>query len=301
MSDPPIPDLVLEAGDTRVVMAPAFGGHVRELRHAGRQLLAAGRVRTPEIAATEDFVASGMGGLDDCLPSIAPLADYWGRPVPSHGELWYRPAEVVASGPSEAVLVMRGRHAPYVLRRAYRLQGDRLSVRYELEHRGETPLALVWAAHPLLAPSPGARLVGLPEGRWRVESAWRAEVAPSISLADWDALPARAYVKLFAPWECGRPVTLVHPVWGVFLSVSMGDAPVRPHLGLWLNRGGFPAGAPLEHLAIEPTFGSADDLPSAQADGSCLVVAPGRTATWSVDYTLGTLDGDRFPGPPQDG
>jgi galactose mutarotase-like enzyme len=302
VSDGSLRDLVLEAEETRVVLAPRVGGHLRELSHRGRQLLAVGLTRTPEIAATEDFVRSGMGGVDDCVPSIAPLADYWGGSVPSHGELWFRPAEVLRVGQDEAVLAMSGRHAPYVLRRAYRLEPGRLSVRYELEHACASPLALLWAAHPLLAPSTGARLEQLPAPPWRVHSAWRADVdealpaselvvdGHTIDIAEWDQLPSGAHVKLFAPWGCGRPVSLVHPAWGLALSVCVRSAPARPHLGLWLNRGGFPAEAPLEHLAIEPTFGSADDLPSAEADGSCLVVQPGCTETWVVDYEISMLE-----------
>jgi hypothetical protein len=57
-------------------------------------------------------------------------------------------------------------------------------------------------------------------------------------------------------------------------------------IGIWLNKGGFPVEAPLEHLSLEPTFGSSDSLERAYQDGSCLTVGANATERWTTIYQV---------------
>jgi hypothetical protein len=107
-----------------------------------------------------------------------------------------------------------------------------------------------------------------------------------IDLGNWDAIPDGTYAKLFAPWPSGQAMTLQHPGWRVAIAVTCEGAPIPCHLGLWLNRFGFPSSAPLSHMAIEPTFGSADDLESVIRDGTCLRIPARGSASWHVAYSV---------------
>jgi hypothetical protein len=58
-----------------------------------------------------------------------------------------------------------------------------------------------------------------------------------------------------------------------------------PHLGLWLNLGGW-GDPPLRQVAVEPAFGAYDDPADAYADVDPL--APGDERAWSVLIEAGT-------------
>jgi galactose mutarotase-like enzyme len=104
-------------------------------------------------------------------------------------------------------------------------------------------------------------------------------------LRRWDSLPQGFYLKAFAPLASGEVATLHHPDWGTALEVVT-RARQQLHLGIWLNRGGFPEGRPVEHLALEPTFGAADALSRALEMGNCLFLAPGGEERWTVTYRI---------------
>jgi hypothetical protein len=77
----------------------------------------------------------------------------------------------------------------------------------------------------------------------------------------WADLPLGFARKLFVPWpEGGVKFHSQGEDRRVDFSVVGDIGPVRPHLGLWLNNGGYPAEAPLHHFAIEPTVGDSDSL-----------------------------------------
>jgi hypothetical protein len=67
-----------------------------------------------------------------------------------------------------------------------------------------------------------------------------------------------------------------------------------PAFGLWLDYGGWPPGAPVHQVALEPTTAPADDLTQAEAMGHARQLAPGETHRWSVRITL-TLPPARLP------
>jgi hypothetical protein len=166
-----------------------------------------------------------------------------------------------------------------------------------LENNGDHTISFLCAAHPLFTPSPGCSL-DLPDSGWSLHSssfAQRDARLPSLTtlingsrihLADWDQVPHGMYAKLFIPWSDGHAVTLRHPSWRVAIAVTCERAPIQCHLGLWLNRRGFPRNAPLSHIAIEPTFGSSDDLEAVIRDGTCLRVVGGAIASWRVVYRV---------------
>lgn len=287
------------------VITPALGGQIVSLRDgAGHEYLAQSPVvRRPNLPLDAGYLEGGLGGIDDCLPAIAagsypsgPWADW---PIPDHGELWQRPWRVAHHSKSALVLALEGTLLPYTIERSAYLGANELQTEYRLHNRGNVPLVLIWAAHALLAPSPGAQIeIGM-HSEVAVDSTCCAGIEPfsrlsypeivlndeRIDLRSWDALPSGFFVKVFAPLDSGEPVALHHPTWGTTLEiVTMATAPL--HIGLWLNKGGISLQRPVEHLALEPTFGSADSLDRALLDNSALLVAAGATVAWSVTYRI---------------
>jgi hypothetical protein len=275
-----------------VTVDPSFGGHVSSLALKGTELLARGERARSQDARSRDFAQAGLGGLDDCVPAIAAGRHPTGRHIPDHGELWYRPAEVIARTRSSLTIAMRGEQLPFHLVRRLTVNASQFAVDYELTNAGATPLPLLWAAHPLFACSDEMRLA-LPAGPWTpVFSSAPASVREfevrvgdaTFDLGAWDTVPEGCYVKVFAAWD-GATAGLDHPTLGCRVRIRL-DARRPAHLGLWINRRGFPPNAPVTHVALEPTFGSSDDLETSLAAGSCLIVAPHAREEWRVMYAI---------------
>ena len=286
-------------------IAAGLGGRIVSLRdRAGHEYLAQSPLARPRgLPLSAGYLEGGLGGIDDCLPAIAPgpypTGKWAGWPIPDHGELWQRAWRVVDQSESTLVLAIEGSHLPYALARTARLLNGGLRTEYRLQNHGDEPLSLVWAAHALLAPSPGAQINIGAHAEVAVDGACSSGIEPYsrihypdtaanetlIDLSRWDSLPAGFFVKVFAPLRSGEPVALHHPTWGTTLEiVTVADTPL--HIGLWLNKGGIPLPGPVQHLALEPTFGSADALDRALLDDSALWIAAGKTASWMVDYRI---------------
>lgn len=284
--------VTLRAPAFTVAVRPRFGGQIVSLAFQGHELLAQGDRATSPGIATQDFSQAGLGGIDDCLPAIAQGVHPSGARMPDHGELWYRPAAITGRGSSHIVLSIRGEELPYVFVRRFAVSHGRLLVDYRLTNTSSGCVPIIWAAHPLFACTAGMQL-RLPAHPWRAVSA--SEDASvfggkvrighaTFDLSDWNSVPHHAFVKLFAPWG-GTPAVIHHPSLECRISIALTGGPPA-HLGLWINRKGFPPEHPATHVAVEPTFGSSDDLASSRAAGTCLDLGPRASASWRVTYTV---------------
>lgn len=303
--------VTLRSASLEVVVTPALGGQIWSLRDAASHeyLARSPHPRPSGLPLYASYLEGGLGGVDDCLPAIAagpyPSGAYGGWPIPDHGELWQRPWDVIRQSRSELMLAIAGSHLPYRLTRTAVLASDTLRVEYHLESNCDADLPLVWAAHALLAVTPGAVLdIGDPTSL-TTDQTCAAGIAPYsriayprldvagkvIDLRYWDTLPSGFFMKAFAPLSSGTPVVVRHATWNTALTI-VADSRHPLHIGLWLNRAGIPADSPLEHVALEPTFGSADLLSRAVHDGSCLVLKARSSESWSVSYRVVQSDSD---------
>ena len=292
-------------------ITPALGGQIVSLRdRAGHEYLAQSPVeRRSGLPLSSGYLEGGLGGIDDCLPAIAagpyPSGKWAGWPIPDHGELWQRPWRVTQRNESMLALAIDGSHLPYTIERTARMRADGLETEYRLHNRGEEALVFVWAAHALLSPSRGAQIEIGSHTQVTTDGACCAGIEPysrlpypeillqgkRLDLRRWDSLPPGFFVKVFAPLRSGEPVAVHHPTWGTTLEIVT-VASTQLHIGLWLNKGGVSLQTPVEHLALEPTFGSADALDRALAGGSALQVAAGETVSWVVEYRIKTFGGN---------
>src|SRR5580658_621771 len=81
----------------------------------------------------DDFSASTLVGIDECLPTIAPCS-WRGLQLPDHGEVWSRPWVVEQSAWQQGILKtsIKLENSPLEFERTLRLREDQLQFNYKL-------------------------------------------------------------------------------------------------------------------------------------------------------------------------
>lgn len=259
----------------------------------GEDLLAVGNPPRPELRQVGDLGATGFRGWIDCFPTIAPEPDkHNGRPslnLTAHGELWNTTWQTLESSSAELSMKCDITEIGVTYVRTVRLTQGSMLVSSRVENRGTGVLLFVWASHPLFAVDPEMwiELDDSPFTTWpeselngeRLDDLW----PPSGSRRRWIDLPSGFARKLFLPWpEGGVKFHAQGEQRRVDFSVVGDIGPVQPHLGLWLNKGGFPADAPLHHFAIEPTIGDSDSLDASARRNTAGRLEPESTVEFVV-------------------
>jgi hypothetical protein len=287
---PNVAEHVIGTGRVQLVIDPAAGSHVRSLCFDGWEVLAAARhPRRPGLSLDAPFVAGGLGGFDECIPSISGEES-----IPDHGDAWQRAWRVEEASQESITTAIEGAVLSYRLQRRVAVVDEAVVLDYRLDSLDDRQLELTWAAHPLFRVEPSS-VLRLPVRSLMVESsgggAGRGAVyeldsgAIGSGVLRWADLPAGSFLKGFAPWPRGTVARLEHPDEGVVVSVAVKAAdPV--HLGLWWTRFGYPVGDPVEHLAIEPTFGSSDSRRQNIHSGTGLRLAARASRAWQVTISL---------------
>ena len=308
----------------RVVVLPEVGGKIVSLKHvaSGREWLWRNPhlpIRRPPTHVT-DYGQFDSGGWDEVFPTITPCLvpnTAWGdRPIVDHGELWHRPWQIVAANcvanhHAELALAVDEQDSPFRFERTLVLSDGTtpLEVEYELKNRTEFPMPYIWAAHPLLAIEPGD-LIRLPHG-----TSMRTSTRLGLAIIDtsfrWPFIPIHTgeAIDLSSVWDCGAgcaiklfaeditpgSVEIVAFRTRTFLRITFQPNGV-PHLGLWLNYGGWSgiSGPAYYNIGVEPTTTPLDDLQTAVSQNAAFVLQSGETRRWRVEVALGIeRSGDR--------
>jgi galactose mutarotase-like enzyme len=310
------PALSLYNDDIELIALPGVGARIAYLRRrAGREWLWR-NPRLPFLHPPLDLPAGptayvdryDSGGWDECFPSIAsspvPGAPAGTAPIPDHGELWCAPWEldvVDAAGVTSWRARTRCRTVPAAFAREVRVpaEGSAVEFHYRLESVAEAPFAFLWAAHPLFISRAGTTVelpgvsrarVGAVHGRHDVGVG--QEVAWPVDGGAWFTMPESSAwaLKLFADAPPGGRVVLTDPTGGEALELQW-DPREIPHVGLWLNAGGWAgpgAGAdPYRNIAIEPCLGAPDHLEQAVEEWRVApILRPGEVRTWRLTVLL---------------
>ncbi len=229
--------------------------------------------------ATDDFSASPLAGMDECLPTILPCS-WQGRPLPDHGEVWSQPWEVDERAWQAGALTtsIRLKTSPFEFQRTIELCGNEARFSYKLSNLNCTEEHFVWAIHPLLRLAKGDTL-DLPEStRARLNgAAWLDAITM--------AIPKKNCAKVFA--------SPIREGWAAIKNEITGDRlefgwepSENKALGLWLTRGGWHGH---HHFAIEPTNANDDSLAIATANRQCGTVAGNGFVTWQVWLKVGMV------------
>jgi galactose mutarotase-like enzyme len=319
--------LTLEAHGAHVEVVPALGGKISSLRLAEREWLWTSDVlpwaAPDERLAADDAVSyvelADTGGYDECLPTVgacrlpADVPGFGGLALPDHGECWsqFAATERVerAGAAPQLVTRWRGRRLPYTLERAVSVEADgAVCMRYALASRGEVRMPFLWSSHPLLPLTPDTRLELPVAARVRVWAQHGVDLGGEGAEHRWPVLRVREDGRVrerdfthpargAAPFACKLFLDLRAPAAGpVRLAVEQDGARLEvevdprevPHLGLWLNHGGWTPFAEREgyhNLAFEPCIGAGDGLDAALgAWDSAAWLEPGETRRWTLRW-----------------
>ena len=323
--EPSFGTVELRGGHARVVLIPALGGKIAELWFGERQWL----WRNPQLpyraseAGASYVLTADSGGYDECFPTVGActlpsiVRGFGARDLPDHGELWsQQPALALTTGADghRAHLTWQGALLPYRFERSLLVTpAGEVRCEYAAANLGEQKLPFLWSAHPLLPLTEATRLE-LPEGaRMRVWAQHGVDLGGEGAEHRWPrarcggqlldlTAPARARkkpfaAKLFIDLPVGAQVVRV--IEGTEALTAQFNAREVPHLGLWINHGGWnplprtsilPWRKPARYhnLAFEPAIGAPDTLSDALGAWEAAAwIEPGETRRWTVTWSGG--------------
>jgi hypothetical protein len=256
------PAVGIASGRLSALFLPGDGGKLASLRDAqGREYMAQapGEVYLP-LAYDDSYVDSECSGFDDMFPTIDPFTRD-GVHYPDHGEVCRMPLECrVADGCIE--LCASSRAFGYRFEKRVSTLDGGLRLHYRIENRGDARLPCLWAAHCMLAGEDGAEPIApYPHGADR--KMMFGEVGGSTY--------KYYYTQAMNDGYCGCH----YPARGSSVMFRF-DAKTIPHLGVWINNGGFKG---MRCIALEPCT-ALYDQPGDQA------LPPGGEMEFSMDISI---------------
>jgi len=288
---------------------PACGGKLRSLvsLRSGREYFY--QDTRPAFDGTKGYSYHDISGCDECFPTVAPCqgrtSDGRAYDYADHGSLWQGRWEVRDDGDALDMSCEACDANCAFLRRCSFLAEDTLRLEYRIRNLGSAAVPFVYSAHPLLAANEHTRVV-LPGEMTR---AFCYVSAPSSGLSDgqWFDLPCavqrdlvgplsldrRTFAKLFSDRLHEGRAAVEYPDSGERLVFTFETASL-PHLGLLAAQGydslgdGHFAGEFL--LALEPTTGIGDDLPTCQATGTLQLLDPGSELSFCICITVEAIN-----------
>jgi galactose mutarotase-like enzyme len=306
-------ELTLTAASTSVVVAPARGGKVLQIRHEGRPLLAERTSPVPLRASastsygdeTLDWLSDYDGGWDVLFPNAGDACIVDGIALPFHGEA-SRARWTVEDAGADSVTMSTPCRLPLVLRRTVRVANGRVFVEEEAVNLTDHDVSVLWGHHPVFAATPGLR-IDLPDCVATADADYgppAADVLPAAS-GRWPHLAGRQgpvdlsvipsgdverYVglsDLAAPWAAWRD-----PAAGLGVGLAF-DPQVFAHLWLWVECGGrdFPWLGNTRYVGVEPqSWWPGSGLAAAREVGGGVVVPAGGSRTAWVTASVFAAD-----------
>ena len=287
-----------------VVAVSDVGCKVVQLTHraTGTEWLPAASSPLRPLASYDDpWHVYDRSGWDELVPSVGEgfysQTPWDGTRMRDHGELWHRPWRWQSTN-GGMVASITGLRFPYRFSRTLSLNGPTISVGYEVENLTDAPFTYSWAMHPLLRARPGTRLLIPADSSWTLDASlntpsryrsthrWpfveRNGNRVDLSVLGGSDPPVAA--KLFSARGSVERAAVVDPS-GAWLGMRI-DPDEVPHVGLWINEGVWPEEAPLWHVGLEPTNGTADE-PSIDRRLAPNVLSGFHSRRWGVTLELG--------------
>ncbi len=271
----------LENDDVELAMVPELGARIISLknRRTGREWLWHPRehLRLFKNQPQDDFSASPLVGMDECLPTILPCT-WHGRELPDHGEVWNQPWQVDEADWQNGILTTRIRlkTSPLIFQRTIELLGNELRFEYALSNTSAIEEKFIWAFHPLLRLAAGDELELPGSTRQLLNGETWVDAVTS-------AVPEMHCAKIFAsPVQEGR-AAIKNEAQGDGLEFTW-DPAENNVLGLWLTRGGWHGH---HHFAIEPTNANHDSLAIAASRQSGGTVPGNHSVHWHLTLRVG--------------
>jgi galactose mutarotase-like enzyme len=297
--------VVCSTDELELTLIPELGAKVVSLldRATGREWIAAPARRYRRGTAGDLFEDFDRSGWDECFPNVGagPHPGAQALELVDHGELWAQPW-TLARFEDALTTTARGTQLPFTFERRIALVAGRVDLRYAVENTGAEPLPCLWSMHPLLATVPGTRIL-LPgvTTAYLDEAIHADEYGGYLARIDWPVARTadgrdedlsrfgardNLALKLFGRLQRGAAALLDGSPAAPWLAFDF-DVAACPWIGVWINESAWPPGAPLQHVAVEPTSSRADRLDVAQEVGETWLIAPGETKEWEVTLRVG--------------
>lgn len=297
--------ILLESDRLTVLIDPRAGGKIRSFfsKRTETEFFYVDPRETHEPG--DDYSAHDISGFDECFPTVWPC-DYpdgrrRGTPMGDHGYLWQGPWRAEIDGHR---LHMSKEVPQFQCRfeRTCTLDSTRsLSLDYAITNYGDQRLKYIYSAHPLLAAAGDTRLI-LPDEIDKMFVFFTANV-PGFCERTWTDWPPperaglgpplsgsrQSCVKLYSAKLTTGRAAVHHVDRGQALQLEF-DVAQLPYLGVLIQQGYDPEenGAFKGELfiALEPTTGIGDDLPTCQTTGTVAEILPGESMSFSTRLTL---------------
>ena len=274
---------VIGNDEVELVVVPELGAKIISLKNmrTRREWLwhPAGHLKLFRNPLRDDFSASPLAGIDECLPTISPCA-WRGRDLPDHGEVWNQSCQVDENALQKGILTtsINLKTSPLMFKRTIELRGNEVKFKYLLTNLSDAAEQFIWAFHPLLRLQNGDALE-LPRSTRELLNGetWIDAVA--------SAIPEKGCEKVFASSIREGWVAIENQAQGDRLEFVWNPAEMNT-LGLWLTRGGWHGH---HHFAIEPTNGNHDSLVVAAGGKHCGNIAAHGALAWKLSLRLGPV------------
>jgi galactose mutarotase-like enzyme len=283
----------------RVVLLK-YGGKVASIQKNGREYISQGQSKefiVPEFEA--NFGEYDLSGFDDMVPTVNAgyIQDgvFAGVRMADHGEIWALRWRVTTEV-NEIRAEVDGVRLPYSLSKRLSLQGNTLSIQYELWNKTEIPFPCLWAAHMLINANENTRFVPAGAG-----NAIRSTLDMFSRLNGFGAvhswpetkdrkgnpyyldrlLPRNAGTceKYYFEGACGAgELRVTDPDM-----ILRFDPAVTPYLGIWLNSDGYKG---QYNIGIEPATAPLDSPENARQWGYAAELKGQELIKWHLEIEL---------------
>jgi len=297
--------VALESPDLRIVIDPREGGKIRSLLSTRTKIEYLYQDPRRDIGNGPSYGDHDISGFEECFPTVWPC-DYpdgkrQGLALRDHGYLWHRPWKArIENG--RVVMHCNIPELECLFERVCWLESNRsFRLDYRITNNDDEPLSYVYSAHPLLAAYEGTRLIlpeemakayvffaanmpGMSPGTW---IDWRPGTIPSLQTPF--TAQRQACLKVYSPRLTSVRAAVLHSNEREGLQFDV-NADQLPFLGVLYQQGydSDPEGAFHSEvfLALEPTSGVGDDLPTCQATGTVCQLQPKEAKEYTIRLTL---------------
>jgi len=279
----------LASNGWEVICCPEDGGRLESLRFAGVDLLTVPHARVPPNASDYGrYETRPVYGYDDCFPSVDPCrSPAGGHAVPDHGELCWLPWQVQAEGNRLRCRVSSD-VSPVEFSRTLTFGEGALKWDFMVTNKSRNVFPFLHVMHALM-PVNEVEEIHLPafselfdEANDRPMKVMGRE-ALSRRLLNLE----RGTAAMFLLRNVNDGVVQVRFRNQIKLLIEF-PAHLFPTLGIWWDNGGYPdeEGYGRSECAFEPLPGTCSSLEHSYRDGVSLVVGPGRTMSWTIDWKV---------------
>ena len=295
--------LFLESDVLKIVIDPAKGGKICSFASRQTQKEFLYQDQRKEFSG-DGYSDHDISGFDECFPTVWPCeypdGKRGGMALADHGYLWQEPWEVQI----ENDRVLMRKDIPELQcsfeRMCFLDTPQSLKLEYLVKNNGEEPLKYIYSAHPLLAADEQTQLVlpdeidkmfvfvsmnipGLTDKTW---IDWPTENAG----LDTPYSPQKcSAVKLYSDQLTQGRAAVYHKDVREGLEFEF-DTENLPHLGVLIQQGYAPdedevSDRPM-FLALEPTTGIGDDMPTCESTGTIKEIQPGQGVRFWIRLKL---------------